>query len=154
METQTAVLDVMADLRQQANTPGQNRGEHLSQNSKFNQRSHNYRNKDHSREEQRKRNQQVGKEKKIMSVGNLHQTMTESDLGELFGLRTTNYLTDNCSIEMSKLQQNGRQNGHAFVLAPCHVCDELVKLHGLEFHGRKIVIEKAETPHKTLVNEF
>ena len=75
-----------------------------------------------------------------MDVRNLHDTVTESDLGEHFGLRTTNYLIDNCSIEMSKLQQNGKHNGHAFILAPCHVCDEFVKLHGLEFHGRKTII--------------
>ena len=42
---------------------------------------------------------------------------------------------------MSKLQQNGRHSSHAFVLLPCHVCDELVKLHGLEFHVRKSIIE-------------
>ena len=55
METQTVVLDVMTDVRQQLNTPERNIAEHLSQNNKFNQRSHNYRNKNHSREEQRKR---------------------------------------------------------------------------------------------------
>ena len=53
MKTQTAVLDFMTDLRQQQNTPQQNVTEYLSQ-EKFNQRSHNYRNKDHSREEQHK----------------------------------------------------------------------------------------------------
>ena len=36
--------------------------EHLPQD-KFNRISHNYRNEDHSREEQHKRNQQVGKRK-------------------------------------------------------------------------------------------
>ena len=77
--------------------------------------------------------------------------MTESDLVKLFGLRTTNYLIGNCSIEMSKLQQNGR---HAFILVPCHVCKELVKLHGLEIHGGKIIIEEAKTRPRTLVNEF
>ena len=56
IETETAVLDVMTDFRQQSNTSEQNITEHLSQD-KFNQRCHNYRNKDHSREEQRKRNQ-------------------------------------------------------------------------------------------------
>ena len=55
---------------------------------------------------------------------------------------------------MSKLQQNGRHNGHAFILVPCHVCDELVKLHGLEFQGRKIIIKEAKTPPRTLVNEL
>ena len=46
METQTAELHVMTDLRQQPNTPEQNVMEHLLQ-EKFNQRSRNYRNKDH-----------------------------------------------------------------------------------------------------------
>ena len=56
METRTAVLNVLAGLRQQPNRA----------QDKFNKRSHDYRDKDHSREEQRKRNKQVGKEKKIM----------------------------------------------------------------------------------------
>ena len=83
-----------------------------------------------------------------MYVGNLHENVTESDLVEASGLRTTNYLIDNCSIEMSKLQQNGRLNGNAFILAPCYVFNELVKLHSLEFNGRKIIIEEAKTPTK------
>ena len=150
MEIQTAVLDLMTDLRQRPNTPEQNVSEHLSR-EKFNQRSHNHRSKDHSREKKRKRNQEAGKKKKIMYVGNLHENMTERDLVELFGLWTTNYLLDNCSIEMSKLRQNERHNSHTFVLAPCHVCDELVKLHGFEFHGRKVIIEEAKTPPRTLL---
>ena len=55
---------------------------------------------------------------------------------------------------MSKLQQNGRHSSHAFVLLPCHVCDELVKLHGLEFHVRKSIIEEAKTPPRALVCEL
>ena len=69
-----------------------------------------------------------------MYVGNFHETVTESDLGKLFVLRTTNYLKDSCSIKISKLQQNGRHNGHAFIWAFCHVSDELVIFQGLEFH--------------------
>ena len=80
--------------------------------------------------------------------------MTESDLVKLFGLRATNYLIDNCSIEMSKLEQNGRHNGQAFILAPCHVSNELVKSDGLEFHGCKIIIEEAKKPPWTLLNEL
>ena len=128
METQAAVLDEMTHLKQQPNTPEQNVTEHLSQ-EKFNQRSHNYRNKDHSREEQRKRYQEAGKKKKVMYLGNLRENVTESDLVERFGLWTTHYLIDNCSIDMSKLQHNG----HAFILEPCHVCNEFVKLHEMTF---------------------
>ena len=83
METQTVALDVMADLKQQPNTPEQNVREHLSQ-EKFNQRNRNYRNKDHSREEKGKIHQQVGKEKIIMYVGNLYKNVTESDFSQIF----------------------------------------------------------------------
>ena len=88
-----------------------------------------------------------------MYVGNLHETVAENDLGELFGLRKTNYLKDDCSIEMPKLQQNERHNGHAFILAPFHVCDELVKLRGLEFYGRKVIITKDKTPPRALLKK-
>ena len=40
------------------------------------------------------------------------------------------------------LQQNGGHNGDAITLAPCHVCDELVKLHGLAFHAVKLLLKK------------
>lgn len=86
MEFQTAVLDVSP------NTPEQKIAEHLSQNSRLYQRSHNQINKDHARNKQRK-----GNEKKIMYVRNLHETVAGSDLGELFGTRKTNYLKDDCS---------------------------------------------------------
>ena len=143
----------MTDLKQQPDNPEQNIEEQLSQNNKFNPRSHNYRNKNNSREERRKRNQQVWKEKKIMSVGNLRETVTESVLGELFSLRTTNYLKNNCSIEMSKLQQNGRQWSwicFSTLSSFWWVC----KIHGLEFHGFKIFTEEAETPLRTFVNKL
>ena len=80
-------------------------------------------------------------------MGNPHESVIESDLVKLFGLRATNYLID-------KLEQNGRHNGHAFILAPCHVSNELVKSDGLEFHGCKIIIEEAKTPPRTLLNEL
>ena len=153
METQTAVLDVMTDLRQQPNTPEQNVKERLLQ-EKFNQRSHICRKKYHSREKQSRRNQKAGKEKKLTYVGHLHVNVIESKWAELFVLKITNYLIDNCSIEKSKLLQNGRHNSHAFILALCHVCNELVKLHGLEFYGRKIITEEAKTALRTLLNEL
>ena len=86
-----------------------------------------------------------------MYAGNRHENVTETDLVQLFVLRTTNYLIDNCSIEMSNSQQNGRHNGHAFILASCHACDELVKLHSLEFHGHKLIIKEAKTAQRTLM---
>ena len=54
----------------------------------------------------------------MVYLGNIHATETESDWSKLFGLGTTNCLKDNCSIEISKFQQNGKRNGRAFILAP------------------------------------
>ena len=34
------------------------------------------------------------------------------------------------------------------------MCNEFAKLHGLEFQGRKIIIEEAKTPPRTLSNEL
>ena len=103
------------------------------------------RNKDHSRGKQRKRNHQAGKEKKIIYVGNLHENVTGSDLGKVFGLRRTNYSKDNCFIKKLKLQQNRRINVYEYILVPCYVCHDFVKLHSLEFHGCKIIVEQAKT---------
>ena len=85
-----------------------------------------------------------------MHVRNLHKAVTESDLGELFGLRTTNDLINNCSISPNY----NKMEEHVFILTLYHISDELVKIHGLEFHGRKIIIEEAKTPPRTLVYEL
>ena len=47
-----------------------------------------------------------------------------------------------------------KDNGYGFILAPCHVCRELVKLHGLGFSSRKIIIEEAKTPPRPLINKL
>ena len=39
-------------------------------------------------------------------------------------------------------------------LAPWPACNELVKLHGLEFQGHKIIIEETKTPPRTFLNEL
>ena len=75
-------------------------------------------------------------------MANPHETATESYFGELSDLRTTNYLQDNYSIEISQSQENGRRNCHAFILSHCHVCRELLKLQGLEIYGRKMLFKK------------
>ena len=56
---------------------------------------------------------------------------------------------------MSKLQSVESHNGHGFVLAPGHICDELVKLHDLEIYGPKIIIiEEAKTLPRTFFNKL
>ena len=81
-------------------------------------------------------------------VGNLSEDINESDLFELFGLRTTNYLRDNSDVQIPLSENTGKKRGFAYVKVPRHVSDELLKLHGLGFKGKMLVIEKAKTPPK------
>ena len=41
-----------------------------------------------------------------------------------------------------------KKRGVAYLKVPRHVSDELLKLHGLGFKGKILVIEKAKTPPK------
>ena len=49
--------------------------------------------------------------------------------------------------------KTGQSKGYAFVSAPRHVCDELLKLNGVNFHGSQIKIEMAKsTREQTIVS--
>ena len=41
--------------------------------------------------------------------------------------------------------KTGQSKGYAFVSAPKHVCDELLKLNEIKFHGSQIKIEEAKS---------
>ena len=66
----------------------------------------------------------------------------------IFGLRTTNYLRDNSDVQIPLSENTGKKRGFAYVKVPRHVSDELLKLHGLGFKGKMLVIEKSKTPPK------
>ena len=64
----------------------------------------------------------------------------KQDIHELFGLRTTSYLSENCFMEM----HTGRKNrNHAFRTAQEHVCNELIKLSGVTFQDMCLKVQKA-----------
>ena len=77
---------------------------------------------------------------------NLHQNVTVNDLYELFGLRSTNYLRNNCHIEKDHLSNVDQLFPSASATAPAHVCEELLKLHGIGFHDNPQVIKMAKSP--------
>ena len=77
---------------------------------------------------------------------NLHQRVTVDDLYELFGLRSTNYLRNNCHIVMDHFINVDQPFASATVTAPVHVCEELLKLHGIVFHGNPLVTEMSKSP--------
>ena len=61
----------------------------------------------------------------------------------LFGLKSTEYLRQNCSVEMPIDRNTGKSKGFAFLKAPPHVSDELI--NGFEFQKQSFRIENAQT---------
>eukprot|EP00111_Clytia_hemisphaerica_P006661 TCONS_00019267-protein len=82
---------------------------------------------------------------KKIYVGNLGTNVTRDDLVNLFGLAATPYLKTSCTIEIATCEKTGKSKNFAFVNVPEHVHSELMKLNGIEFYGRQLVIEEAKT---------
>ena len=77
-------------------------------------------------------------------IGNLSDYTTEDDLYELFGLRSTKYLKQNCSVKMSTNSNTGKKKYFAYVTAPEDVTTELIKLNGIEFNSKCMIVEEAK----------
>jgi len=82
--------------------------------------------------------------KKKIYVGNLGSNVTNDDLNQLFGLGATPFLEQNCCVDVA-CDDKGKSKNFAIVTVPEHVHSELIKLNGIEFYGRQIVIEEAKT---------
>ena len=65
-------------------------------------------------------------------MGNLNKDIAEEDL---FGLKTTVYLRQSCTIKMPLDKNTGKSKGFAFLNVPQHVYNEVVKLNGIEFQN-------------------
>ena len=81
----------------------------------------------------------------FLNIGNLGSNVTTEDLTQLFGLGTTSFLQRTCSVELATCEKTGKSKNFAFVNVPEHVHSELMKLNGIEFYGRQVVIEEAKT---------
>ena len=69
----------------------------------------------------------------------MSKNSSEHDILELFGLRTTSYLSENCFIEMS----TGRMDQNcAFVTALECICYELMKLNGTSFQKMRLKVQE------------
>ena len=55
---------------------------------------------------------------------------------------------DNSDVQIPLSENTWKRRGFAYVKVPRDVSDELLKLHGTEFKGKILVIEKAKTPAK------
>ena len=66
-----------------------------------------------------------------LHVENISEDISESDLFELFGLRTTNYLLGNSHVQVLLSENTGEKRGFAYVKVPRHASDKLIKLNGI-----------------------
>ena len=67
---------------------------------------------------------------------------------KFFGLKSTTYFCTNYHVDFPLNQQTQKTKGCVYITAPKHVCDELVKLNGVEFKGKFLFIEIAKVKPK------
>ena len=161
METQTAILEnlPLSKPQQQTenntsfhNSPEKN-VDQLNQNIVFkrqpnqeynNQSQHYIINNQYQKvsKQQNRNHYQKSKQEKRLCNGNLNKDLKKQDLIELFGFNATTYLQKKCRVELPS-GKSGKNKGSGFAVMPEHLQKEVLKLHGIEFHGNKIIIEEA-----------
>ena len=77
-----------------------------------------------------------------MHIRNLHEYFIEKHLIELFDLEMTQYLRDTYRINLVISKNTVKHRVFAFVTTPDHVHDELLKLNGVEFKGRRLLLKR------------
>ena len=90
-----------------------------------------------------KKNQQKLK-LKTMYIGNLDENISEEDLHELFGLKTTKHLQETCKVEVIKDRRIQRSRKFVYATVPDHVSKEVMKLIGETFKERPLTIEETK----------
>ena len=78
-----------------------------------------------------------------MFIGNLHSHTTEEDLYKLFGLRSTQYLKQNCFVNMLLINKTGKSKRFAFIVTPEKVHQDLPKLDEIDLVSVKLLIKEA-----------
>ena len=111
---------------------------------------HQLRQQQHQQQKQKQQQQQQqnlhSHQSRTIFVTNLHQSVTVDDLYELFDFRSTNYLRNNYHVEMDHFSNADQPFASAIVTGPAHVCEELLKLHCINFHNNPLVIKKSKSP--------
>ena len=84
--------------------------------------------------------------------GGLGDNMTKDDLYQFFGLCSTKYLKQNCSVKIPTNSNTEKRKYFAYVTAPQHVTTELIKLNGLLFNTKCMGLEE-EKNNPTAISE-
>ena len=144
IETQTAVLENLS-LNKPPQQTENNTSFHDSPQKDVNQPNKNIIFKKQANQEynsNQTNHNQKSKQEKRLYIGNFNKDVKEQDLIKIFGFNATTYLQENCRVDIP-IEKNGENKGFGFAVMPKHVQKELLKLHGIEFHGNIIIIEEA-----------
>lgn len=88
---------------------------------------------------------------KKLYVGNFSTCVTVDDIHKLFGLRSTNYLCDNCRDVEMPMRNHDQFQGFDFTTVSQHVTKKLFQLNGVEFQENYIFVKEAKSRRKSNV---
>ena len=89
---------------------------------------------------------------KNIYVGNLPEDINKQDISELFGLNSTPHLRETGNIDFPINNKTGKFKGFAFIRAPAHITDEIVKLDGIAYHDNELRVEDSTSTRKRTNN--
>lgn len=82
---------------------------------------------------------------KIIYVKNIDETVSTTDISKLFGFHDSSFLRKNTCVEI--LAEEDER--YAKVVLPDYVFDEVIKMNGLEFYNKKLIIEDEDAGDET-----
>ena len=70
----------------------------------------------------------------------------------MYGLKTTRHSQESCNIGLPMNEKTGKSRGFVFISCPDHICNELIKLNGIDFLETCLIVEEA-TATRSKVNQ-
>ena len=91
----------------------------------------------------------------ILYVGNMPEDIDERDIYESFRLHITNSLNNKCHVQFTLSENTAKWRGFPYLTLSKHAINKFLKLDGLEFKKKSLIIEKSKSPPKPkVINEI
>ena len=78
---------------------------------------------------------------RIVHVKNIDSTISSAEISKLFGFHQTPFLRKNTCVEI--INDGDDEDQYAKVVCPDYIRDEVLKMNGIEFYNKKLIIETA-----------
>ena len=89
---------------------------------------------------------------KTLHISNLNKNVTEQDLIEFFGLQTIFYFCHTFRMKLILCSKTDNSCDFAYVTGPEHVCNELVKLNGINVQEKILVKDEGKKVLDTFIS--